>query len=187
MKAKSVHMKLFLTMFSLSAVTFGGGYVIVPLIKKQVVEKHQWMSEDEVLEYVAIGQSSPGAIAVNTAVLVGYRMAGFSGAICGLMGTIIPPLITLSIACVFYQLLRDNQYVNAAMKGMQAGIAAVIADVVFGMARPFLKKDKLPSLVIMALAFAAVWVFNVNVAVIIVLCGALGALFAFAGKKGDAV
>lgn len=175
MKEKKPYLQLFFTMLSLSAFTFGGGYVIVPLMKKRVVEKHGWISEDEMLELVAIGQSSPGAIAINSATLVGYRTAGFPGALCCLFGTIIPPLVILSIVSVFYGFIRDNRYVSAAMKGMQAGIAAVIADVVFGMARPFFEKNRLPSLAVAAGAFAAAWFFNVNVAIIIVVCGTLGA------------
>lgn len=173
---KKPHLQLFFTMLSLSAFTFGGGYVIVPLIRRRVVEKHGWISEEEMLELVAIGQSAPGAIAINTASLVGYRVAGFSGALCGLLGTVIPPLVILSLVSLGYELIRDNTYVAAAMRGMQAGIAAVIADVVVGMAAPYFKREKAFSLLIMAAAFAATWFFGVNVAIIIIASGLLGAV-----------
>lgn len=189
MKNKNIYWKLFSSTFTLSAFTFGGGYVIVPLMKKKFADQMGWISEDEMLELVAIGQSSPGAIAINAAVLVGWRVAGLPGALCGLVGTALPPLIILSLVCFFYNYIRDNRYVAAAMKGMQAGIAAVIANVVFSMAAPYFKKEKLPYLPVMVAAFAATWFFDVNVAIIIIACGALGALFSVISnrRKGGAL
>jgi chromate transporter len=177
--------KLFKTTFILSAFTFGGGYVIVPLMKKTFTDGLGWLSEEEMLELVSIGQSSPGAIAINSAVLVGYRMAGFSGALCGLAGTTLPPLIILSIVSAIYSYVRDNAYVNALMKGMQAGIAAVIADVVSGMAAGIIRTGSVFHMLIMACAFVATWFFNVNVAVIILISAALGAAYAlYPRRKG---
>lgn len=186
MKKANIYLKLFVSTFTLSAFTFGGGYVIVPLMKEKFADKLGWISEDEMLELVAIGQSSPGAIAINAAVLVGWRVAGLPGALLAMLGTALPPLIILSLVCVFYSLIRDNRFVSAAMKGMQSGIAAVVANVVFNMAAPYFKKDALPLLAIMFAAFAATWFFNVNVAIIIVVCGILGAVLSIvsARKKG---
>lgn len=175
--------KLFKSTFVLSAFTFGGGYVIVPLMKKTFTDGLGWLSEDEMLELVSIGQSSPGAIAINSAVLVGYRMAGLPGALCGLAGTALPPLIILSIVSVIYSYIRDNAYVGALMKGMQAGIAAVIADVVTGMASGIIKARSAFQLLIMVCAFAAAWFFDINVAVIILASAALGAAWALVPKR----
>lgn len=182
-KEKKPYLKLFCSTFMLSACTFGGGYVIVPLIKRKFADELGWLEEDEMLELVAIGQSSPGAIAINTATLVGWKMAGFPGALCAAVGTILPPMIILSLVYLLYNYIRDNRYVAALMKGMQAGIAAVIADVVYSMARPYFKKAQIPSLAIMAAAFAATWFFGVNVALIIVCSAALGAVGALVAKK----
>ncbi len=175
---------LFSSTFVLSAFTFGGGYVIVPLMKKKFADEYGWLSEEETLELVALGQSSPGAIAINSAVLLGWRCGSLPGALVGALGTAIPPLIILTIMFHIYDFVRDNVYAAALLRGMQSGIAAVIIDAVWGMARGYFKKPvKIPSLVIMACAFCATWFFGVNVALIILAAGFVGAVWAAVEKK----
>ena len=99
---------LFWSTFQLSACTFGGGFVIIPLMRKKFVEDLQWIEEQEMLDLTAIAQSSPGAIAVNASILVGYRVAGMMGALCTVVGTVLPPLIIISIISLFYQAFRDE-------------------------------------------------------------------------------
>ena len=101
-KRKSIYRKLFSSTFYISAFTFGGGYVIIPLMKKKFVEGLKWIEEDEMLNLIAIAQSSPGPIAVNTSVLIGYNVAGLVGALVSLWATILPPMITLSVISMFY-------------------------------------------------------------------------------------
>lgn len=172
---KYIYRKLFTSTFSLSAFTFGGGYVIIPLMKKKFVDDLQWIEEDEMLNLIAIAQSSPGVIAVNTSILLGYRVAGILGALITILGTVLPPLITLSVISVFYTAFRDNIAVNAILKGMQAGVAAVIANVVLGLGRNILKKKDIVSLIIMAGSFIAVYILKINVIYIILVCGCIGA------------
>ena len=126
---------LFLATFQLSAFTFGGGFVIIPLIRKKFVEQLGWIGEEEMLDLAAIAQSSPGAIAVNISILVGYRVAGVPGALLTVVGTVTPPLIVISVISLFYAAFRDNVFVNMAMCGMLAGVAAVILDVVLRLAK----------------------------------------------------
>lgn len=156
---------------------------MIPLIKKKFTQQLQWLSEEEMLELVAIGQSSPGAIAVNSATLIGYRVAGLSGALLALLGTVLPPLVIVTCVYLLYDFIRDNSYVSAAMRGMQAGIAAVIADVVYDMCRTIIKAEHRSSILVMLLAFAAAWFFKVNVIIIIAACGALGAITAVVQKR----
>ena len=92
--------ELFFSTFKLSACTFGGGFVIIPLMRKKFVEELGWIEEDEMMDLTAIAQSSPGAIAVNASILVGYHVAGFPGAMLAVLGTILPPLIIISIICI---------------------------------------------------------------------------------------
>src|SRR5450756_690699 len=94
--------KLFTSTFSLSAFTFGGGFVIIPLMRKKFVNELHWIEEIEMLDMTAIAQSSPGAIAVNASILVGYRLAGVFGALVTVFGTVLPPLIILSVISLFY-------------------------------------------------------------------------------------
>ncbi|MFA9465557.1 MAG: chromate transporter [Velocimicrobium sp.] len=173
---KKIYMKLFLSTFYLSAFTFGGGYVIISLMKKKFVEEFGWLEEEEMLNFAAIAQSSPGAVAVNAAVLLGYRMAGFLGACIATFGTILPPVIILSIISFFYAAFRDNIVVNAVLKGMQAGVAAVIADVVINLAGSIVKEKDYLGILVMIIAFLATYVYGINVMYIIITCGVIGAV-----------
>ncbi len=168
--------QLFITTFSLSAFTFGGGYVIVPLMKKKFVDKLKWIDEEEMLNMVAIAQSSPGAIAINTSIMVGYRMAGIIGALIAVIGTVLPPLIILTVISMFYQSFKENKLINAALKGMEAGVAAVVIDVVFGMTMKIIKEKRQLSVIMMVGAFAATFFFRVNAVFIILISGFIGAV-----------
>ncbi len=167
---------LFLSALQLSTFTFGGGFVIIPLMRKKFVEKLHWIDEQEMMDYTAIAQSSPGAIAVNAAILVGYRVAGIAGALIAVLGTVLPPLVILSVISFFYAAFRANQIVSMAMAGMAAGVAAVICDVVFTMGAGVLRQRRVLPVLVMAGAFAATCFFGVNVVVIILVCGVIGAL-----------
>ena len=173
---KKKYKKLFFSTFKLSACTFGGGFVIIPLMRKKFVEELGWIDEDEMLDLTAIAQSSPGAIAVNASILVGYHVAGFPGAMLTVLGTVLPPLIIISIISMFYQAFRDNAIVNMAMAGMLCGVAAVICDVVINMAKTIFQKKRLLPVVVMFGSFIAVRFFSVNIIVIILVCGVIGAV-----------
>ena len=126
---RKVLWKLFVSTLYLSAFTFGGGYVIVSLLKKKFVDEYHWIEEEEMLDLVAIAQSSPGAIAINGAIVVGYKLAGLAGTVIAILGTVIPPFLIISVISVFYNLLKDNFIVSQMLQGMQSGVGAVIASV----------------------------------------------------------
>ena len=173
---KQKYAKLFLSTFELSACTFGGGFVIIPLMRKKFVEDLGWIEEQEMMDLTAIAQSSPGAIAVNASILVGYHVAGITGALLTVLGTILPPLLIISIISMFYQAFRDNAIINMAMAGMLCGVAAVIFDVVINMAKTvFLQKRILPVFVLLG-AFSATRFWNINIIAIILICGMIGAI-----------
>ncbi len=172
---KSTMLQLFLSVLRLSACTFGGGFVIVPLMRKRFVEELGWIDEQEMLDMTAIAESSPGAIAVNAAILVGYHTAGVPGALISVLGTVLPPLVIISIISIFYQAFRDNAIVSLVMAGLICGVAAVVFDVVFDMVKEILKiKRVLPVLVLLG-AFIAVRLFDVNIILVILLSGVIGA------------
>lgn len=168
------YFKLFTSTFSLSAFTFGGGFVIIPLMKKKFVDELNWIDEEEMLNLAAIAQSSPGAVAVNAAILVGYRIAGIPGALVAILGTVLPPLIILTIISFFYDAFRTNPVVSAVLKGMQAGIAAVICDVVISMGGKVVKSKEWLSVALMVLAFVANFILKINVMYIILVCAVIG-------------
>lgn len=171
--------KLFINTFQLSAFTFGGGYVIVPLMKKQFSDKLGWISEKEMLDFTAIAQSSPGAMAVNASVMLGYHLAGIPGVLAAVIGTVLPPLILLSIISVCYTAFIGNEIVKNVLRGMQAGVSAVIIDVVINMGGRIIKEKTIIPIILMLAAFIAVAFFKVNVIYVILVCGLTGLMSVF--------
>lgn len=183
---RNVLWTLFTSMLYISAFTFGGGFVIVTFMKKKFVDELHWINEDEMLDMTALAQSAPGAIAVNAAILVGRRVAGFTGMIVSVLGTIIPPITILAVISLFYKAFATNPWVSAVLGGMQAGVAAVICDVVWNLGAKVVKEKSAMSIAIMAGAFIATAFFKVNVIVIILCAAALGVirLLVERGKAG---
>lgn len=173
---KTILWKLFISTLYLSAFTFGGGYVIVTLMKNKFVDEYHWIEENEMLDLVAIAQSSPGAIAVNGAIVVGYKLAGVVGIFITILGTILPPFIVLTVVSIFYNTFKSNWLISQLLEGMQAGVGAVIASVTVDMAAPIVKEKNHLSLIIMCVAFIAACVFSVNVVYIVIACGVIGVI-----------
>lgn len=168
--------KLFLSTFELSACTFGGGFVIIPLMRKKFVDELGWIEEEEMLDLTAIAQASPGAIAVNASIMLGYHIAGIPGAILAVLGTVLPPLIIISIISMFYQAFRNNVIVSMAMRGMLCGVAAVFCDVVINMAKSIFQKKRPLPIIIMLASFIAVRYLSINIIIVIFVCGCIGTL-----------
>jgi chromate transporter len=175
-RSGKLYLELFLSTLKLSACTFGGGYVIVPLMRKRFVDELQWIDETEMLDLIAVSQASPGPIAVNASLMIGYRMGGILGALITALGTVLPPMLIISVISFFYRQFRDNMYVSAVMKGMQAGVAAVICNVVIDMGGAVLKSKSILSVLLMLGVFAAVYFFKVNIILVILCCGLIGLL-----------
>lgn len=173
-KKQKVLRQLFMSTLYISAFTFGGGFVIITFMKKKFVDELHWIDEEEMLDLAALAQSSPGAIAVNAAILVGWRMAGFAGMLTAVLGTVIPPVALLSVISFFYAAFASNYYIALFLKGMQAGVAAVILDVVCGLGAGVLKQRSWIHMAVMAGAFLATFVWDVNVIFIILAAAAVG-------------
>ncbi len=178
-KDKSVYWTLFSSTFKISAFTFGGGFVIVPLMKKKFVNDLDWISEEDMVDIAAISQSSPGAISVNAAILLGYQVAGLFGALVCIIGTILPPFIIISLISLFYEAFKNNAIVRALLKGMQAGIAAVVLDVAFGLATNVFKSKEATSILTMVIAFVATFFFDINIFIIILFSAGIGLVSTF--------
>ncbi len=175
--------KLFFSTLYLSAFTFGGGYVIVTLLKKKFVDELHWIDEEEMLDLVAIAQSSPGAIAVNGAIVVGYKLAGLLGVLVSVLGAILPPFFILTTLSFFYGMFRENHIIQSMLKGMNAGVAAVIISVVWDMAAGIIASRDLLLIVIMLLAFVANYIFGINVVLIILVTALFGGLYTLLREK----
>ncbi len=165
---------LFFSMLSISAFTFGGGFVIVTFMKRKFVDELHWLSESEMLDMTALAQSAPGAIAVNAAILVGWRAAGFAGMLMAVLGTILPPMLILSVISFFYASFAANPWVAGVLRGMQAGVAAVILDVVCDLGGDVLAGRSPVHIAVMVCAFLAAWVFGMSVVYIILAAAGVG-------------
>ena len=175
---------LFSAMLTISAFTFGGGFVIVSLMKKKLVDQLNWLTEEEMLDMTALAQSAPGPIAVNAAILAGRRIAGFPGMLAAVLGTLIPPVVIIGTISLIYARVAGNEWVKAVLAGMSCGVAAVIADVVCDLAGKVLKKKNLLNIALMAVAFLLTCVMQVNV--IWVLLGALALGLLRLARRGEA-
>ena len=177
---------LFTSMLTISAFTFGGGFVIVTLMKRRLVDELHWITEQEMLDMTALAQSSPGAIAVNAAILVGWRVAGMAGMLIAVLGTILPPMVILTVISLGYQAFAGSRYVALVLRGMQSGVAAVILDAALSLGKHVAEGGQRVQLLIMAGAFAAAFFLKVNVIWIVLFAGAAGALLALCRRGGDA-
>lgn len=166
--------QLFKSTFVLSAFTFGGGFVIVSLMKKKFVEELKWLDESEMLDITAIAQSSPGPIPINASVILGYRMQGVLGSVVAVVGTSIPPITIISIISMFYVKFRESQIIATALMVMRAGVAAVICDVVINLAKNVIKTKSVLYISLMIIAFVMTYIMGISAMTVILLCVAVG-------------
>ena len=169
--------KLFQSTFLISAFTVGGGFVIIPLLRAKYVDEYGWLDDKETLNLVSIAQSMPGVVAVNAAIILGYRMAGLRGALTALAATILPPLVTLSVISCAHDWFATNPYVRYALKGMQCGATALIVNVAIDLLQKQWRKKLLWPLAIIVGTFVANFFFGVNIMLLVVIDGLLGLVF----------
>ena len=174
-------LSLFLTFLKIGTFTFGGGYAMIPLIQREIVQKRQWITDDDILEITAIAESTPGPIAVNTATFVGYRICKFGGAFFSTLGVVLPSF--LIIAAISY-VLREFLHIKAvryAFYGIRAGVLALILKALWTMYRQC--PAKVISYTIAALAFISVAFFKINVLFVLPACALIGLISSFAAAR----
>lgn len=184
-KEENIYLTLFLTMLQISTFTFGGGFVIIGMMRKKFCDELHWVSDEEVLDMTAIAQSSPGALAVNSAIIFGYRIKGFKGAVISAIATVIPPLVIISLISLCYDAFSTNTYVQIALQVMRAGVAAIILDVVVDLAQDILKTKNIFNVILMIGAFVASCFFNVSAITLILCFIALGIAMNFIDLKKE--
>lgn len=167
---KQILKKLFFSTLYLSTFTFGGGYVIVSLMKNKFVDELHWIDETEMMDLISIAQSSPCAVAVNGAIVVGYKLCGLAGAGLAILGAIIPPFVIISVISGFYTLFQSNPVIQSLLTGMRAGVGAVIVSVVWDMGFGVVKGKQFLPIVIIISAFIANYYFKINIIFIIFIC-----------------
>ena len=176
-------LRLFLSTLYISAFTFGGGFVIVSMMRKRFVEKYGWIEDDEMLDMIAMAQSTPGAIGVNAGILVGWKVVGLPGMLIAVLGMIIPPVVILSIISIFYSAFASNRWVALMLAGMKAGVAAVLFDVVITLATKIIREKKIFFDILTIAAFAAAFFLDVNVILIIAAAALTGVIWALLRRK----
>ncbi|WP_122643900.1 chromate transporter [Luxibacter massiliensis] len=184
---KNILLTLFSATLYLSTFTFGGGYVIITLLKNKFVDYYHWIDEEEMLDLVAIAQSSPGAIAVNGAIVVGYKLCGLPGVLVSVAGAVIPPMVILSLVSMFYEAFQGNPYIAALLGGMTAGVGAVIASAAYDMSCAVVRSKDWVHIAIMLICFLTSYFLHVNIVLIIALTALFGLIRTFIeGRKGKA-
>ena len=166
------NLSLFLTFMKIGAFTFGGGYAMIPLIQREVVDEKKWISESELMDMVAIAESTPGPIAINSATFVGHHVGGFWGAFCATVGVILPSFAIIAAISYVLQQFERLRAVKYAFMGIRAGVLALILKAFWNMARQIPKKAI--SCCIAAAAFVLAALLKLNVLLVIVLCAAAG-------------
>lgn len=173
-KKKISLLELFLTFFRINAITFGGGYTIVAVLRDEFVLRKKIIEEEEMLDLTALAQSGPGAMAINTSVLTGYKLRGAIGAILCMLASVAPCVIIITVVSYFYQEFRSNFFVNAALLGMSGTIAAVLVVTTYNMGKNVLKQRPVFSGIIMVTAFVMSYILNINSGLIILVFGVMG-------------
>ena len=171
-------LQIFLTFFKIGAFTFGGGYAMIPLIQREAVEKHHWVTDTDILDIVAIAESTPGPIAINAATFVGYRQAKVLGAIVATLGVIAPSYIIITIIATVLSHFAEYPAVIHAFAGIRVAVCALIVSSVIKLAKGSLKKYWHIALAVGA--FMVVALFKLSPVYVVIACAVLSFIF---GKK----
>lgn len=173
-KAK-ILISLFISFLKIGAFTFGGGYAMIPLIQKEICQKHKWLTDDDIFDIVTISESTPGPIAINTATFVGYRSAGVLGAFIATLGIVLPSFIIILIVSTVLREFQEIKAVRYAFFGIRAGVLALIIKTLWSMLKKCPKNAF--SYIISACVFLVTAFFNINVLAVLVICAILGLVY----------
>lgn len=163
---------LFATFFKIGAFTFGGGYAMIPLIQREVSEKKKWITDEEILEIVAIAESTPGPIAINSATFVGYKCCGFWGAFACTLGVVLPSFLIILAISGILELVQDLKAVKYAFMGIRAGVLALIIKALVKMYKACPKG--LVSYIVMGLSFVLAAIVKIDVIIVVICCAVIG-------------
>lgn len=172
----------FWAFFKIGAFTLGGGYAMIPLIKTEVVDKQRWIEEERFLDIIAITQSAPGPIAVNTSIYIGYELSGYIGSVVAALATILPSFLILLIVAMFYATIKSNMYIKKAFEGIYKAVFVLILSAAINL-RKVAIKNKI-SVIILTISLFFLMVLDLHPIVVILISGISGVIF---NKKTDSV
>jgi len=167
--------ELIKTFMKIGVVTFGGGYAMIPLIETEVVDRHQWLSKEELLDLIAIAQSCPGVFAVNISIFIGYKLRRVKGALFAALATALPSFVIILLIAMFFHRFQDNKVVAAMFKGIRPAVVALIAVPTFNLARR--AKINLANCWIPIVGALLIWLLGVSPIAIIVVAAIAGFLY----------
>ncbi|WP_243344508.1 chromate transporter [Anaerococcus sp. AGMB09787] len=173
--------ELYLTFVKLGFFTFGGGYAMLPLLEREVVDKKKWATSDEILDYYAIGQSTPGIIAINTATFCGHRVGGNLGGVIASLGFITPSIIIITLIAKFLETFSEFALVQHAFAGIRIAVCALVLYSVINMLRK--NADTKFKLLIFFLTFVAIGIFSLSPIVVVLVVGFVGFVLGRMGKN----
>jgi chromate transporter len=176
--------EIFWIFFRMSAVTFGGGYAMLPILQREIVDKRQWLTHERIVDYYAISQGLPGIIAVNVSIFIGKERKGVAGGIAGALGIVSPCLLIISLIAAFLGNFQDLPLVRHAFSGIAVCVAALILDAVLGLWKKAIVN--VVGLVLFALAFVAMLVFKVSPVYLVLLSAVSGILVGHLKRKKQA-
>lgn len=174
-----IYFQLYTAWFKMGLFTFGGGYAMLPMIQKEVIEKYHWASEDEIMDYYAIGQCTPGIIAVNTATFVGYYQKGIVGGIVATLGVVSPSLIIIMLIASLISNFAQLEIVQHALLGINVAVCMLMINAIMNLWKKSIKN--IPSFVIFALCLLFSIFTNVSTVWFVILSGVLGVIFSKVG------
>lgn len=173
--------QLFITFFKIGAFTFGGGYAMIPLIQREVVQNKKWITDEDILDIIAIAESTPGPIAINSATFIGFKVCGFFGAFCATLGVVLPSFVIIVVISGILREFKDAPAVRYAFQGIRAGVLALLIKALHSM---FKKAPKnAVSYIIMGAAFILAAVFKVNVLFVILGAAVVGLIYSEAARR----
>lgn len=176
-------LQLFITFFKIGAFTFGGGYAMIPLISKEVVENKKWITDDDILEIIAIAESTPGPIAINSATFVGYKVCGFWGSFFATLGTVLPSFTIILVISFVLEEFEHLKAVQYAFGGIRAGVLALLMKALYTMYKKCPKN--LVAYIIMAGSFILTALFDIPVLAVIIGCAAFGLITSLYTKRRE--
>lgn len=174
-------LKIYIEFFKMGAITFGGGYAMLPILRRGCVDKHQWITEEELMDYYAVGQALPGLIAVNVSVFIGYKLKKLKGGIAASLGCVSPCIIIITLIAAVLSNFQDNVYVRHAMAGITTCVVALILDAVLSLAKKGIKD--IFGIVLCAVSFSLISFTSISPVIVVVVAAILGITLKGGKKK----
>lgn len=182
----NIYLDLFLTFAKIGGLTFGGGYAMFPILQREVVENRHWATEEDLADYYAIGQCTPGVIAVNTATFIGDRLKGKLGGIVATLGVVAPSFVIITVIAAFLKNFADIEWVKHAFAGIRVVVTVLVLNTVIKLFKSNVLKKGFPTALLFALVLISSYFFKVTPVILVVAALVWGLMFGLVQNKKEA-